>query len=197
MDEQIFHDDNSPPTGPLIYQIADGRLWSVDDARFIDALPEGATATVLSRASGPADADYLRRTLEFYGYTVGPELMTLDELKAAKLQEINAACDAFLAVLTASYPANEVLTFDQQKAEADAVLAVPSAYAPLLTPLAAARGLDVTALAQKVRVKTEAFTAISGHVIGQRQKYEDMLDAADTVAAVAAIVPEYTMPEGM
>lgn len=93
MDELDFPDDITP-TGPLIYQIADGRLWSVDNARFIDALPEGATATVLSRASGPADADYLRRTLEFYGYTVGPELLTLDEVKAAKVAQIDAETSA-------------------------------------------------------------------------------------------------------
>lgn len=181
----------------MLYQISDGRLWDVDADRFVDQAPEGAEIIPLYADGKPAGEDYLRRTLEFYGYSVGPELLTLEEAKAAKLKEINAACDAFLAVLTASYPANEVLTFDQQKAEADAVLADPSASAPLLTPLAAARGLDVTELAQKVRVKTEAFTAISGHVIGQRQKYEDMLDAADTVAAVAAIMPEYTMPEGV
>lgn len=86
--------DNTAPTGPLIYQIADGRLWSVADARFIDALPEGETSTVLSRASGPADADYLRRTLEFYGYPVGPELLTLDEAKVAKVAQIDAETSA-------------------------------------------------------------------------------------------------------
>lgn len=121
----------------------------------------------------------------------------LAQAKADKLAEINAACDDFLAVLTESYPAREVLTFDQQKAEADAVLADPSAPAPMLTPLAAARGLGVTELAMRVRVKTEAFTAIFGYVIGQRQRYEDTLDAAETLEDVAAIMPEYTMPEGM
>lgn len=121
----------------------------------------------------------------------------LKKTKADKLAEINAACDDFLAVLTESYPVREVLTFDQQKAEADDVLADPSAPAPMLKPLAAARGLGVTELAMRVRVKTEAFTAISGHVIGQRQKYEDALDAAETLEEVAAIVPEYTMPEGV
>lgn len=189
----MIDDDFSPTTH---YRISDGRVWDIAAAQFVAALPDGAYVIPLTNGGKPADEASLRRTLEFYGYALGPELMTLDEAKVAKLAEINAACDAFLAVLTASYPANEVLTFDQQKAEADAVLADPSASTPLLTPLAAARGLDVTALAQKVRVKTEAFTAISGHVIGQRQKYEDMLDDADTVAAVAAIVPEYTMPEG-
>lgn len=188
--------DTDFTASPTYYRIGDGRIWDIAAAHFVTALPEGATAIPLTNGGKPADEASLRRTLEFYGYTVGPELMSLEEAKAEKLKEINAACDAFLSVLTASYPANEVLTFDQQKSEADAVLADPSASAPLLTPLAAARGLDVTTLAQKVRVKTEAFTAISGHVIGQRQKYEDMLDAAETVAAVAAIVPEYTMPGG-
>lgn len=86
--------DQNFSNGILFYQISDGRLWSVDDACFIDALPEGATATVLSRAEGPADADYLRRTLEFYGYPVGPELLTLDEVKAAKVAQIDTETSA-------------------------------------------------------------------------------------------------------
>lgn len=95
--------NNSTPTGPLIYQIADGRLWSANDARFIDALPEGATATILSRAEGPVDADYLRRTLEFYGYPVGPELLTPEEVSAAGLtaakEERAAAVDAIIVTV--------------------------------------------------------------------------------------------------
>lgn len=181
--------------GVPFYMLADGRIWNVARACFVDSVPDGGPVIPLYDGETPANVEYLRKTLEFYGYPIGPELMNIEEVKAAKLAEINAACDAFLSVLTASYPANEVLTFDQQKAEAEAVLADPSASAPLLTPLAAARGLSVTELAQKVLVKTEAFTTISGHVIGQRQKYEDMLDEADTVPAVVAIVPEYTMPE--
>ena len=181
---------------PTHYRIADGRIWDISAARFVAEAPADAVVCELFANSAPGDAAYLRKTLESYNKQVGIELLTLKEAKAAKLKEINAACDDFLAVLTESYPVREVLTFDQQASEAAAVLADPSAPAPMLKPLAAARGLGVTELAMRVRVKSEAFTAISGYVVGQRQKYEDILDAAETLEEVAAIVPEYTMPKG-
>ena len=123
------------------------------------------------------------------------EYNSLANTKARKLAEINAACDAALAALTASYPASELLTFDKQEAEARALLADPEAVTPFLTPLAAARGMETEALARKVIAKADAFTTASGHVIGLRQKDEDRLKAAQTVEDVAAIVPEYHLPE--
>ena len=120
---------------------------------------------------------------------------TLEEAKARKLTEINAACDAALSALTADYPESELLTFDKQEAEARALLADPEAATPFLTPLAAARGLETEELARKVIAKADAFTTASGHVIGLRQKDEDRLKAAQTVEDVAAIVPEYRLPE--
>lgn len=123
------------------------------------------------------------------------EYNSLANTKARKLAEINAACDAALAALTASYPASELLTFDKQEAEARALLADPEASTPFLTPLAAARGLETEELARKVIAKADAFTTASGHVIGLRQKDEDRLKAAQSVEDVAAIVPEYRLPE--
>lgn len=123
------------------------------------------------------------------------EYNSLANTKARKLAEINAACDAALAALTASYPSSELLTFDKQEAEARALLADPEAATPFLTPLAAARGMTVEELAQKVIAKADAFTAASGYVIGLRQKDEDRLKAAQTVEDVAAIVPDYRLPE--
>ena len=123
------------------------------------------------------------------------EYNSLANTKARKLAEINAACDAALAALTASYPSSELLTFDKQEAEARALLADPEAVTPFLTPLAAARGMETEALARKVIAKADAFTTASGHVIGLRQKDEDRLKAAQSVEDVAAIVPEYHLPE--
>lgn len=123
------------------------------------------------------------------------EYNSLANTKARKLAEINAACDAALAALTASYPASELLTFDKQEAEARALLADPEASTPFLTPLAAARGLETEELARKVIAKADAFTTASGHVIGLRQKDEDRLKAAQSVEDVAAIVPDYALPE--
>ena len=123
------------------------------------------------------------------------EYNSLASTKARKLAEINAACDAALAALTASYPSSELLTFDKQEAEARALLADPEAATPFLTPLAAARGMTVEELTRKVSAKADAFTTASGHVIGLRQKDEDRLKAAQSVEDVAAIVPEYRLPE--
>ena len=123
------------------------------------------------------------------------EYNSLANTKSRKLAEINAACDAALAALTADYPESELLTFDKQEAEARALLADPEAATPFLTPLAAARGLETEELARKVIAKADAFTTASGHVIGLRQKDEDRLKAAQSVEDVAAIVPEYALPE--
>ena len=178
------------------YKIASGKIWDVRGACFTEAedLPAGAVVADLFQGGTPAGEDYLRRTLEFYGYPVGPELLTLDELKAEKLAEINAACDAALASLTADYPESELLTFDKQEAEARALIAAPDTSVPLLTSLAVARGIGTTELALRVIAKADAFTAASGHIIGLRQKYEDALDAAQTAEAVLGIVPEYALP---
>ena len=127
--------------------------------------------------------------------TFTPPVVDLAQAKAAKLAEINAACDAALASLTADYPESELLTFDKQETEARALIADPEAATPFLTPLAAARGLETEALARKVIAKADAFTTASGHVIGLRQKDEDRLKAAQSVEDVAAIVPEYRLPE--
>ena len=123
------------------------------------------------------------------------EYNSLASTKSRKLAEINAACDAALASLTADYPESELLTFDKQEAEARALLADPEAVTPFLTPLAAARGMETEELARKVIAKADAFTTASGHVIGLRQKDEDRLKAAQTVEDVVAIVPEYRLPE--
>ena len=62
----------------MLYQISDSCLWDVDAARFVDQAPEGAEIIPLYADGKPATEDYLRRTLEFYGYSVGPELLTLE-----------------------------------------------------------------------------------------------------------------------
>ncbi len=123
-----------------------------------------------------------------------PEEM-LAGARAAKLAEINAACQAALAALTPTYPERELLTFDKQEAEARTYQADSGASVPLLTALAASRGISVADLAARVIAKADTFTAASGHLIGQRQRLEDALEACETVDAVLAIRVSYGLPE--
>ena len=127
---------------------------------------------------------------------VNPEtwLSGVEHAKAQKLAEINDRCDMMLGVLTKSYPGSELLTFDQQKTEAEAYLSDQSKPCPLLAPLAQARGIELQDLCNRVIVKATAFSAASGEIIGQRQKFEDMLDACTTPEQVAAIEVSYALP---
>lgn len=91
----------------FFYQIADGRIWNVAVARFVDDVPSQAEVIPLRRGGALGDVSYLRRTLEFYGYQVGDELLT-DEDRAKAAREKR---DGLLAetdyLLMPDYPISE------------------------------------------------------------------------------------------
>lgn len=119
---------------------------------------------------------------------------TLEEVKAAKLAEINAGCDAILKQAVSGYPETEQQTFYKQDAESAAYLENPETETPFLTILAAARGIDIANMVTKVRAKTDAFSRLSAFICGQRQAMEDELDACASVEAVQTIRVSYQMP---
>ena len=123
-----------------------------------------------------------------------PEPHKLGELKAIKLNEINALYQQSIATLTPTYPDDERLTFDKQEQEARAWLADNSAPTPFVDALAAGRQMDKAELVNRIIAKADAFAVASGILTGQRQRYEDLLDAAKSAEEVAAIVPEYSLP---
>ncbi len=120
---------------------------------------------------------------------------TVEELKITKLSEINVKYDAAASSLVATYPQTELLTFDKQESEARAWLADSSVQTPLIDALAAGRGMDKAELVSRIITKADAFAVATGYLTGQRQKYEDELDAAATAEEVEAIVPDYKLPQ--
>lgn len=120
---------------------------------------------------------------------------TLEEIKILKLGEINSAYNAATASLVATYPSTELLTFDKQEQEARAWDADNTTSTPLIDALALGRGIDKAELVRRIIAKADAFATATGYLTGQRQKYEDQLEAATTKEEIEAIVPEYTMPE--
>lgn len=111
----------------------------------------------------------------------------LNAAKAAKLTEINAECQKAVAALAADYPDSEVQSWPQQVKEATALSADPQSDAPLLTAIAAARGLPAAELASRVLGKMNAYAGASGALIGRRQAAEDLIDVAATPEDVAGI----------
>ncbi|WP_304049103.1 hypothetical protein [Desulfovibrio piger] len=116
------------------------------------------------------------------------------QIKIDKLGEINALYQQAIATLTPTYPDDERLTFDKQEQEARAWMADKSASTPFIDALAVGRQMDKAELVKRIILKADAFALASGSLTGQRQRYEDMLDVAETADAVAAIVPQYSLP---
>lgn len=134
-------------------------------------------------ACDPADVQHLGDI----AYPAAQDLQ-LTAAKAAKLQEVNAACDAAVFALTVSYPQAEIQSWPQQVKEADAYTADSQTPVPLLETIAAQRNLTVADLVQRVHAKVNAYAQASGYLIGKRQVLEDAIDAAASMQQLEAIV---------
>lgn len=118
----------------------------------------------------------------------------LSQLKIEKLNEINTTYQQAIAEMTPGYPDDERLTFDKQEAEARSWLADSSTPTPFVDALAAGRQMEKAELVSRIIAKADAFALASGSLTGQRQRYEDLLKDAQDAEAVAAIVPQYSLP---
>ena len=126
-------------------------------------------------------------------YFDGEEPNPIANRKLQKLSEINVAYQQAIAKMTSGYPDDERLTFDKQEQEARAWLADNSAPTPFVDALAAGRQMEKAELVSRIIAKADAFALASGSLTGQRQRYEDLLDAVSTAEAVEAIVPQYSL----
>lgn len=115
----------------------------------------------------------------------------VERLKAAKLHEILTKSDEAMNSLAASYSDNEKLSWPKQEAEAKALLTDPDASAQLLRGIAAARGIPLEELRDKVLANVSVSEQATAIILGTQQKYEDAVRAAETVEAVQEIVVDY------
>lgn len=71
------------------YALADGRFWSIADARFVEAVPEDAVAVPCPDEQGKSTVEGLTACLHFYGYPLG-EFKTDEEYAAEAREKRNA-----------------------------------------------------------------------------------------------------------
>lgn len=116
----------------------------------------------------------------------------LASAKAAKLSEIADAAQQLVdKIVTDAAPAFERETYALQAAETLAWSRDKTAKTPVLDGIAAARGVPAEFLKAKALEKSQQYQALCGAVAGQRQAFEDKVNAATDVASVALIVPVY------
>lgn len=120
--------------------------------------------------------------------------VSLEQAVAARISEATAVCDSVLAPLGVEYGRWETETWDQQYAEAVALMADPAASVPLIAALAQARGMDVGVLAQRIIRNRETWSVLTGNVIGQRLAIVDKINAATTVEEVMAVDISISLP---
>jgi hypothetical protein len=112
---------------------------------------------------------------------------TLPQMRAEKIAEVAAKCATTLAPIKDGYPEGEQQTWTKQEDEARAYKADPNSSTPLLAALAIARGVTIADLSGRVIAKADTFAAVSGALIGKRQRLEDEAMAASTPEAIAAV----------
>ena len=111
----------------------------------------------------------------------------LEQAKHDKLTSVNGNCETLMEQLVDTYPQMEVSTFYKQEEEARDIIAGATPKTNMLAALAAERGIEIHELATRVIAKADAFAVATGYFMGQRQKMEDEIDAAQNVAELDAI----------
>ena len=116
--------------------------------------------------------------------------------KTAKLHAAASAAQAFIERVAGldGVPQFERDSWASQAAEAQAWAADHDAPTPILAGIAQARGVPLDDLRAKALAKSNAFTALTASVAGQRQALEDQIRAAETLAALDAIDITYKPP---
>lgn len=104
------------------------------------------------------------------------ELLSIDEIKQMKLDEINNQYEKAISQLTRGYPQTEISSWPKQEEEANSWVKDNAADVPFLTNLSIKREISMEILCQKVLDKALTFAMISGDLTGQRQRMEDELD---------------------
>lgn len=154
-----------------------------------------------------ANGDICGESLDLFTPAEGLRLIAKDDyhpdpqaaLAAAKTAKLHAAASAAQAFIETVAGLDGVPQFERdswaaQALEAQAWAVDKNAPTPILAGIARARGVPLDELRAKALAKSNAYTALTASVAGQRQALEDQIRAADTPAALDAIAIAYHPP---
>ena len=120
-------------------------------------------------------------------------------LAAAKTAKLHAAAEAaqrFIDVVAGldGVPQFERDSWASQAIEAQAWAADHNAPTPILAGIAKARGVPLDILRERALAKSNAYSALTASVAGQRQALEDRIRAATDIDALNAVTIRYAPP---
>jgi len=107
------------------------------------------------------------------------KLKAIKELKLSKMNQNDRELFQKIDQLDKNYSAVEVKTWSQQKSEADLYMSDNTATPPLLTGIAASRGITLDLLCTKVVEKSWIRDNAIGSILGKYRKNNDLLNSID------------------
>ena len=110
-------------------------------------------------------------------YTIVPREDAIVSMQASLLSKVREIFESKSSLITNSYPSGEVSTWDQQKSEAKAYTLDVDAPIPILSRIASGRGITIEVLVARIIVKTNAYLAYLGDLLGRKQALEDLIEA--------------------
>lgn len=151
---------------------------------------EGEFAEEWAEINAYAEAHPDEVTLE---YPPEPYEPTFEELVSAKRAEIWGAGDAILAAVKANFMEAEIESWSKQEQGAKDLIAgsTDTEAALFVTAIATQRGIEPLTLAYKIMGNVASYGALSSKVIGEQQRLDDLIKAAEAAQdaeALAAIV---------
>ena len=178
------------------YETRTGRMIGIYDTDAYAYIP--SPNVEITREENDRAQEWLQKGYEIYvvnGHLEWRSIFVNDfaTAKKSKLQEINLKADYVLYYLIKDYPTSELASWYKQELEAKLYKLDPVNHPSLLIEnIAAARGMDVNDLVDKVLLKAAIFSKISGMVFGRRQKYEDQLSATFDITDVDKILVDFS-----
>ena len=121
-----------------------------------------------------------------------PEPLTLEQVRLAKIAEINAGYDSVMGYIQSGYPDKETLTWERQAVQARELQNNPDAEAVFVRVLATVKGVSVSEMAGRILANAENWEPIAAMLTAQRQVMEEAALAAQSVADVENIRVSYT-----
>ncbi len=140
---------------------------------------------IITKAECLGDYKVINGVLEIDSSAVGAK--NLASTLSKKIAEIDAAYNAAIAVISASYPETERNSWAKQELEARAWTADNNSPTPLLTAISTARGTTIADICSRVITNADAYAVYAGATIGKRQAKMIEIEAATTIQELEAI----------
>ena len=120
----------------------------------------------------------------------------LTKVKEAKVQEAIIYYNRSIDALAKDYPINEKITFDQQMYQANKLHEnINAEDTEVVRGIAKGRNLSIKDMVPKILKKVKAFQYPAGVYLGRKQRIQDLVSKAKTIAEIQAIDVEKIFSE--